>query len=92
MKLNLVIFAVVVILGYLYGYFFALSSFHFFKKLFRHTFLKSYHIHHSTAGLLIIMFSFFVRPMVLQIVIGGFGFGMLIHHMVSEGFIFITKN
>jgi hypothetical protein len=50
-----------------------------------------YHVHHDFAGLLMIICGLLITPPWLQITIAGAGVGLIVHHVQTEGFRFITK-
>ena len=78
------------------GYIIIQKTYVFLFNLERNVITKSiipfkYHVHHDFIGLLMIVSSFLITPPWLQITFAGIGFGLIIHHVQTEGFKFITK-
>lgn len=80
------------IFGYLLGNFWLFLAHKFKKDLTQFTRLRGYHFHHSMLGLLMIISSFFLYPPWFRVIVAGLGVGIFIHHTVTEGLIFITKD
>jgi hypothetical protein len=73
------------------GRFESRNLFNFQKKTERLANIKNVHIHHDLVGLLIILISLLIKPYWLGSSLSGIGFGLFIHHSITEGFKFLTK-
>jgi hypothetical protein len=80
------------ILSYYFTQLITLSAFKIQRNIIKLTPLKEYHIHHSMVGLIIMLCANLTDIVWHQVLLVGFGLGMFIHHTVTEGLIFITKN
>jgi hypothetical protein len=88
---DLIIFIVFVIFGILIGLKMSKFLFKTQRKMMKQMKLSKYQIHHDFIGLVLIIFSLILRPVWLGVAITGLGFGMLMHHLFTEGFQLITK-
>ena len=88
----LTLFLTFPVFGYLLGKFWLFLAHTFKKRVTRFTRFKGYHFHHSSLGLLMLLTAFFIYPPWLRIVVAGLGVGIFIHHTMTEGLIFITKD
>jgi hypothetical protein len=80
------------IFSYYFTQLITLSAFKIQRNIIKLTPLKEYHIHHSMVGLIIMLCANLTDIVWHQVLLVGFGLGMFIHHTVTEGLIFITKN
>ena len=54
---------------------------------------NGHHYHHSLFGLLVFLFiPMFWDDLNQVLLIAGFGIGVILHHTIKEGFIFLTKD
>ena len=86
----MIYFIIFTVIGYVIGKLESRDLFRLQKKMFKIGKIKKVHIHHDMVGLLLIFGSLIIRPYWLGASISGVGFGMLIHHITTEGFKFIT--
>lgn len=92
MNLILIILLFSTLLGCFAGKFLSDILYKFQKRVIRNTFLKNYHIHHSFAGLIIVLLGIFIPFASIKLVFLGIGIGMFLQHTFSEGFVFISKD
>jgi hypothetical protein len=88
----LLIWIIFPMFGYLLGNFWLYLAKITNKKIARLARIGGYHFHHSTLGVIMIVLAFFLQPLWLRIVVAGLGLGIFIHHLVTEKFVFITKD
>lgn len=86
----LLLFAISV--GYFIGKYLSKTLYKFQHKATQHTFFSKYHIHHSLGGLVTILIAFLFSNPSIKITLIGIGFGVLLHHVLKEGFTLITKD
>ena len=86
----LTLFITFPIFGYLLGNFWLFLTKKTNKKITRLVYFRGYHFHHSSLGVLMVFLAFFIYPPWLKIVVGGLGVGIFIHHVVTDGLVFIT--
>lgn len=78
--------------GYLLGNLWLYIAHKFKEGVTRYTHFAGYHLHHSSLGIFLVLAGFILTVPWLRILTAGVGAGIFIHHLKTEGLIFITKD
>ena len=84
-------FIIAAVLGYITGA--QLSSYflRFQNKIRKTLHIRKYRIHHDFGGLILVLLGLLIQNIFFRTVLLGFGVGLIIHHIKSEGIMLVSK-